>query len=94
MTQKPPQIGPIFDSTACIPLDRMDYISNSLKILLCKLCNALHAHYIFDSLKISLYKAELSRDFEYVVLCAPRSAVNSRVAVLCAPRRAANALCT
>ena len=24
----------------------MDYISNSLKILLCKLCNALHAHYI------------------------------------------------
>ena len=27
-----------------LPLDSIDYISNSLKILLCKLCNAIHAH--------------------------------------------------
>ena len=40
--------------------------------------------------KIFLCKAELSRDFEYVVLCAPKSAANSRVVVLCAPKSAAN----
>ena len=66
----------------------MDYISNSLKILLCKLCNALHAHYIFYSERIFLCKAELSRAFEKVVLCAPQSAANSRVVVLCAPKSA------
>ena len=49
----------------------MDYISDSLKILLCKLCNALDAHYIFLFPEIFFCKAELSRDFEYVVFCAP-----------------------
>ena len=34
-----------------IPLDRMNYISNSLKILLCKLRNALHVHYMLISRK-------------------------------------------
>ena len=70
-------------------MDRMDYISNSLKILLCKRCNVLHAHYIFFFPKIVSCKAELSRDFEYAVLCAPKSAANSRVVVLCAPKSAA-----
>ena len=65
------------------------YISNSLKILLCKLCNALHAHYIFVFPEKFLCKAELSRYFEYVVLCAPKSAANSRIVVLCAPESAA-----
>ena len=64
----------------------MDYISNFLKILLCKLCNALRAHYIFY---LFLCKVELTRDFEYVVLCAPKSAANSRIVVLCAPKSAA-----
>ena len=50
----------------------MDCISNSLIILLCKLCHALHP-------ENSLCKAELSRAFEYAVLCAPKSAANSRI---------------
>ena len=33
----------------------------------------------FYSPKIFLCKTELSRDFEYVVLCAPKSAANSRL---------------
>ena len=39
---------------------------------------------------IFLCKADLSRDFEYVVLCAPQSTVNSRIVVLCAPNSVAN----
>ena len=44
----------------------------------------------FYSPKNFLCEAELSRDFDYAVLCAPKSAANSRVVVLCAPKSAAN----
>ena len=88
--------GPLRVGNGPLPLDRMDYISSCLKILLCNLCNCFTCplHILFT--ETFLCKAELSRDFECVVLCAPKSAANSRVVVLCAHKNAANssALCT
>ena len=79
-----------------IPLDRMDYISNSLKMLLCELCNALHAHYIrlftelFLRILNMLCSVHLSAaNSRVVVLCAPKSAALSRIFALCAPKSAA-----
>ena len=40
--------------------------------------------------KFSYVRPSCPGDFEQVVLCAPKSAANSRVGLLCAPKIAAN----